>query len=147
MTPPDDSMTSDERAILALISAAEDAGLDAKAEIPDHTPPTSVDLRIVREGRVAAAVRARMDGPVWRVEVPARPGGIQERRVLTRHLGPIAGPITADMVRAVCLPWLAEVPATGLDPVPIPPRVREDVPEWMRGGGWRTRRAAMGGVR
>jgi hypothetical protein len=139
-------MTSDERAILALIAVAQSAGLDAAAEIPDHAPPSSVDIRVMRDGRVAAAVRARMDGPAWRVEVPARPRGAQERRVLTRYLGPIAGPITADTVRAVCLPWLSAVPDTGLDPLPIPPRVREDVPEWMR-VDWRARSSAMDGAR
>ncbi|WP_117198506.1 hypothetical protein [Nocardiopsis sp. TNDT3] len=145
MTTPD-GMTSDERAILALIAAAQSAGLDTVAEIPDHAPPTSVDIRVVRDGRVAAAVRARMDGPAWRVEVPARPRGVQERRVSTRYLGRIGETITADTVRAVCLPWLAEVPDAGLDPMPIPPRVREDVPEWMR-VGWRARSSALGGAR
>ncbi|MFJ9558306.1 hypothetical protein ACIRPH_31250 [Nocardiopsis sp. NPDC101807] len=125
------SLTVTERALLDLVDAAEAAGLDAVIEIPDHSAPRSVDLRVVRAGAVVAAMRVRVEGREFRYEIPARPGGQHVLALRTRHLGPVDRPVRAEDL-AVLDHWWARIPGTGRLPVPAPPRRAEDTPKWMR---------------
>ena len=125
------AVTPHEEALLDLVHAAEAAGLDAVIEIPDHYAPRSVDLRIMRAGRIVAAMRVRIEGGEWRYEIPARPHGRHILALRTRYLGPVDRPIAAaDLV--VLDHWWAKIPGTGRLPVPVPPRRVEDTPRWMR---------------
>ncbi|MFC9088974.1 hypothetical protein [Nocardiopsis dassonvillei] len=132
-----DSMTPREHEILALVAAAEQAGLDPVVELPENGPPHSVDLRIVRDGQVVAAIRASIEAGAWRYEIPARPGGRPLHSWRTRHLASL-GEVTPDTLRGLDH-YFAGVPGTGREPAPVPPVVREDTPGWMRPGYWEKR--------
>ncbi|WP_435107769.1 hypothetical protein [Nocardiopsis synnemataformans] len=143
----DDDMTPTEREILALKGAAEQAGLNPVVELPENGPPHSVDLRIVRDGQVVAAIRVSIEAGSWRYEIPARPGGRRLYSWRTRHLASL-GEVTPDTFRMLDH-YFAGVPGTGREPVPAPPVVREDTPGWMRHGYWQKRlgKPIGGGVR
>ncbi|MFC9085377.1 hypothetical protein [Nocardiopsis dassonvillei] len=139
-------MSPREEAILQLIAAAEEVGLDAVVELPDDAPPTAVDLRVMRDGQVLAAIRARIEEGAWRHEFPARPWGRPLHSWQTRHLGTLHKVTEADLHHLDY--WFGQLP-TGRTPAPRPPRQIEDVPAWMR-PRWadRARAAApAGGVR
>ncbi|MEU0236741.1 hypothetical protein ABZ234_03555 [Nocardiopsis sp. NPDC006198] len=124
-------LTDTERALLALVDAAEAAGLDAVIEIPADRAPRTVDLRVVRGDEVVAAMRVRIQGGEVRYEIPARPGGDEVQAVRTRYLGPVGRPVAAEDL-AVLDHWWAKCPGTGRQPVPVPSRRVEDTPRWMR---------------
>lgn len=122
-------MTPQEKAILQLMAVAEQAGLAPVVEVPDHAPPCTVDLRIVRRERVVAAIRAVIDHGVWRYQCPARPGGEQVYSWDLRYLGKLHRVTEADL--RVLDPWWGRIPGTGRLPVPPPPPHPKDTPRWM----------------
>lgn len=125
-------MTPHEQAILDLMCAAENAGLDPVVELPDDAPPRSVDLRVMDGDQVAAAIRVFLAGGQWRYEIPARPQGWQTSGVFSRHLAGVDQDVTPDMLR-VLDHWFSQV--TPLRPAAPRPATRwEDVPGWMRPG-------------
>lgn len=130
-------MTPHEMAILQLMAAAEQGGFDPVAELRESGPPISVDLRTIRDGRVVAAMRTRIEDGVWRYEIPARPEGKRAYSWRTRYLGELRK-ITRDDL-SVLDHWLAQIPGTGRAPVPMPPRRPQDVPGWMKCGYWELR--------
>ena len=122
-------MTPREKAILQLMDVARQVGLDPVVELPENSPPRSVDLRIIREGRIIAAMRAYIEQGVWWHQYPARPWGEPVHTWDVRYLGK-PHQITPEDLHTLDH-WWAKLPATGKPPAPRPPRRREDAPQWM----------------
>ena len=137
-------MTRQERAILQLMAVAEEAGLDAVVELPDDGPPSSVDLRVVNRGRVAAAIRVHLGQGTWRYEVPARPGGEEPLNgVRTRHLADARRSVSQRALRALDY-YFAR--ARGRAEGPRPPVHPKDTPVWMRPAAERSEGSRMRGL-
>lgn len=122
-------MTPREKAILQLMATAEQVGLDPVVELPENSPPRSVDLRIIRDGQIVAAMRAYIENGVWWHQHPARPWGEPVHTWDIRYLGGLRQ-ITPEDLRTLDH-WWAKLPATGKEPVPRPPRRPEDASQWM----------------
>ncbi|MFV2195249.1 hypothetical protein [Nocardiopsis sp. LOL_012] len=129
-----DRLTRWEQLILDLIRAAEQAGYDPVAEIPDDAPPRTVDLRVMDGLHVAAAIRAHLTAQTWRYEIPVRVQGRPRAAIRTRHLAHLDEPLTVETLRPLDH-YFAR--ATDLrPPTPRPPWNRLDTPGWMLPGYW-----------
>lgn len=130
------TMTSMEKKLLTFIPAAAELGLHAAIVIPRDAPPCSVDIQLVREGRVRAAMRIIDWEGAWRAELPMR-NGIEELcngRLI--YLADRGEEITADVIRRLDH-WFSKVPGSCRPPAPKPEvSPGKNTPNWMKIGNW-----------
>ncbi|WP_017599184.1 hypothetical protein [Nocardiopsis lucentensis] len=105
--------------IRTMVDAAREAGLVPVVQ------GRSVDLRIIRDGHVAAAIRMWLCGDLWLQEWPARPGvtPLPRGAVFTMGFASTDRQLTGDDFAGLD-EWWARIPGTG--------RSRPPAPAWMR---------------
>lgn len=125
-----------EKKLLEFIPAAAELGLRAAIVIPRDAPPCSVDIQLVRGGRVRAAMRVIAWDKAWRVELPMRTGVEELYNGRLVYLADLDEEISAGTLKRLDH-WFSQVPDSGRPPTPKPAvEAGKNTPGWMKIGNW-----------